>query len=77
MASDNSISAREFGQLESDVKYLRQEVQDLKSTLDNMSKVISDMNKSVSQAEGGWKTVLFLISAGGAIGGFIARFLPH
>jgi chromosome condensin MukBEF ATPase and DNA-binding subunit MukB len=70
------ISAREFGQLETEVKHLRGEVENLVKTLDTMAGQIREMRDAMAQAKGGWKTVMTLVSISGAIGALIAKFYP-
>lgn len=64
------ISAREYGQLEQQVKQLTADVHSMRATME-------EMNSFMQQSKGGWKVIVILSGVMGAVGGAIGWALSH
>lgn len=54
------IDARSFGQLEGKVEALTKMVADQKSTLEKLNSQLSEVSQTLSEAKGGWRTLLWI-----------------
>lgn len=68
--SDESIDRRDYGRLEAQVEQLTKDVHALKETVE----VMRDM---MQQAQGGWRTLMFLSGVAGTVGASIAWAVGH
>ncbi len=62
----SDIDPRDFGRLEAEVESLRNEVAGLRAD-------VRELLAIVSQAKGGWRTLVMVGSVAGAIGAFLAK----
>jgi len=67
---ERMIDPREFGRLEQEVKQLASQMTTIQTTL-------SQINETLSEAKGGWRTLMLLGGAGAAIGGAITWAAQH
>lgn len=67
---ERMIDPREFGRLE-------QEVKQLTLQMTTMQALLTDMNNTLSQAKGGWRTLMLLGGAGAAAGSAVTWALSH
>jgi hypothetical protein len=75
--STDEISARDFGRLESEVNALRELVRAQTVAMDTMSGRLDTMNATLSEARGGWKTLMWIGGAAGALGSGVTWILTH
>jgi hypothetical protein len=75
--SDDIISARDFGRLESEVNSLRDLMKAQTLAMNTMAQRIDAMNTTLSEAKGGWQTLMWVGGSAGAIGSVITWFLTH
>ena len=68
--SNETIDPRDYGALEQQVKQLVSDVHSLKTTVETMSLMMS-------QAQGGWKTMMALSGIAGTIGAAVSWFTTH
>jgi hypothetical protein len=61
-----SVDPREFGRLEGEVIAMRREIDELR---DDVKKLLA----AVENARGGWRTLLMVGAAAGALGGLITK----
>lgn len=52
------------------------EITHLKDTQDKMLDTINRIDKTLSEARGGWKTLMLVAGIASTVGAFIAKFLP-
>ncbi len=62
----SEIDPRDFGRLEAEVENLRNEVAGLRTD-------VRELLQIVSTAKGGWRTLVMVGSAAGAMGAFLAK----
>ena len=67
---ERMIDPREFGRLE-------QEVQQLSKQMEGMQMTLTSINNTLSEAKGGWRTLMMLGGAGAACGSFVTWALSH
>lgn len=58
--------------LERDMKYMRQEVQEMRA---EFAAALASINTTLSEAKGGWKTLMWVGGAGASIGIFATKAL--
>jgi phage shock protein A len=71
------IDARAFGQLEGEVKALHAMLTEQNATLASLQKQISDLTTTLSEARGGWRTLLWLGGASAAAASAVTWALQH
>jgi len=78
------IDARAFGKLEGDVQSLGRILEDQNATLAQQNEVlkaltaqVGELRTTLSEARGGWKTLMWLGGAAAAVGGFVTWALNH
>lgn len=54
------IDARAFGQLEGEVKALHQMMTEQNKTLSLVTEQLSEVRQTLSEAQGGWRTLLWI-----------------
>lgn len=62
-------------QLHRDIGRLEGRVMALESTVAEMKEMIGDMHETITQAKGGWKTLIVVGSIGAAIGTGLTKIL--
>jgi len=67
---ERMIDPRDFVRLEQEVRQLSSQVTDMRKTLDTI-------NDTLSQARGGWRTLMLFGGAGAAVGSAISWALSH
>jgi hypothetical protein len=67
---ERMIDPREFGRMEQEVKQLTAQVAGMQATL-------TEINNTLSQAKGGWRTLMLLGGAGAAAGSLVTWALSH
>lgn len=67
---ERMIDPRDFGRLEQEVRQLSTQVTDMKKTLETI-------NDTLSQARGGWRTLMLLGGAGAAVGSAVSWVIQH
>lgn len=78
------IDARAFGQLEGEVKALAQMLEQQNKTLESQNETLESLirqlaavSTTLSEARGGWKTLLWIAGASASAAGFISWILQH
>jgi predicted secreted protein len=71
------ISARDFGRLESEVTSLRDLVRAQTMAMQAMTARIEAINVTLSEAKGGWRTLMYVGGAAGSIGAGISWIISH
>lgn len=68
MADDNGVQ-RKIGEHDASIATLREDMTELKAD-------VKAILAKVNEVKGGWRVLLGIGAAGGAAGGFIAKYLP-
>lgn len=71
------INAREFGQLEAEVRNLKHIVEVQAATLKDMNKELETISHTLSEAKGGWRTILWLSGTSATVGAIITWIASH
>lgn len=73
----STIDPRDFGRLESEVEALSDLVRSQTTAMANMSARLDTMNATLSEARGGWKTLMLIGGAAAGLGSAISWALAH
>jgi len=71
------IDARAFGQLEGEVKALHAMLSEQNKTLASLSAQLDAVTKTLAEARGGWKTLLWIGGAAAAAASAVTWVLQH
>lgn len=71
------IDARAFGQLEGEVKALHAMLAEQNKTLADLSSQLDLVNKTLAEAKGGWKTLVWLGGVSASAASAITYLLTH
>jgi len=80
MDEKDIMTARELATHASDIAHLQNDMDKLVASCAAMQKTLGDIEKTLSEAKGGWKMLLLVGGAGGAIGSFLTSlpsWFPH
>ena len=70
-------TARELATHASDIKHLQADMDKLVQDMEEIKKSLYEINKTLSEAKGGWKVLMMIGGAGGAVGSFITWVVAH
>jgi hypothetical protein len=71
------IDARAFGQLEGEVKTLTKLLEDQAATLLLLQTQLAAVQTTLSEAKGGWRTLMWLAGIGAMSGSAVTWVLSH
>lgn len=72
------VQARiDISRLEAQVEHLTQGMTDLREIVRQLSDNLATMNTTLSEAKGGWKTLMAVSGAAATAGAVVSKFLPH
>ena len=54
-----------------EIKHMQQDMDDMKADIEEIKKSLADIHKVLSEARGGWKTLMWAAGAGSAVTAFI------
>jgi len=54
-----------------EIKHMQQDMDEMKSDIEEIKKSLADIHKVLSEARGGWKTLMWAAGAGSAVTAFI------
>lgn len=72
---DIEMDDRAFGRLEGLFDGMEKKVSDIQGDVDKINTNLADMNKILSQAQGGWKMLVWVSGFSAVVGGAVAKFL--
>lgn len=75
--SDSIEVARELATHASDIKHLQSDMDKLVQDMEEIKKSLQSIQQTLSQAEGGWKVLLFIGGATNAITALIAYYFGN
>jgi prefoldin subunit 5 len=64
-------TARELATHASDIKHLQQDMDKMVKDMEDVKKCLNAIQKTLSEASGGWRTLMYVGGAAGAIGAFV------
>jgi prefoldin subunit 5 len=73
-------TARELATHASDIRHLQDDMDKVLESIKTMQATLTAIDKTLSEAKGGWKMLLLIGGAGGAVGSFLTylvNWLPH
>jgi len=62
--SEVAVQANEISHIQKDMDEMKSDIEQIKKSLDNIDKVLSE-------AKGGWRTLMWAAGAGGAVAAFV------
>ena len=68
---------RELATHASDIRHLQNDMDKLVEDMEEIKKAIIEINKTLSEAKGGWKTLMWAGGAVSAVTGFIGFVAGH
>lgn len=77
MASPEIETARELATHANDIKHLQDDMDRLVSDIDLIKHALQNIDRKLSQAEGGWKVLLFIGGLSNAITGALVYFFGN
>ena len=79
MTEESIKTARELATHASDIKHLQEDMDKMLASMKTMQITLAAIDKTLSEAKGGWKMLMLVGGAGGAIGSiltYLASALP-
>jgi len=75
MSEDAIQTARELATHASDIKHLQDDMDKLVASVALMQQTLTAIDKTLSEAKGGWKMLLLIGGAGGALGSLLTHVI--
>lgn len=73
MSEPSQIDARAFGALEAEVRHLREKIEVQAGLLRDAMRDLRTLNDILTQARGGWRVMVIVGGAAGALGAFASK----
>jgi hypothetical protein len=67
------VDLQEFGRLQAEVSALRRDMDRMAHVLDDMNQTLSEVQRELSEARGGWKTMMLLGGASATLGALVVK----
>lgn len=71
---DQLETIRELATHATEIKHLQADMDRLVKDMDDIKKTLSEINTTLAEARGGWKILMMVGGAGGALGGLVTHF---
>lgn len=71
MTEDAIKTARELATHASDIRHLQDDMDKMLESMRTMQATLTAIDKTLSEAKGGWKMLMLVGGAGGAVGSFL------
>lgn len=71
MTEESIKTARELATHASDIRHLQDDMDKMLESMKAMQTTLSAIDKTLSEAKGGWKMLMLVGGAGGAVGSFL------
>jgi hypothetical protein len=71
MTEEAIKTARELATHASDIKHLQDDMDKMLESMKTMQATLTAIDKTLSEAKGGWKMLMLVGGAGGAVGSFL------
>ena len=66
---------RELAVHETEIKHLQADMDKLVNDMDDIKKTLSEINTTLAEARGGWRILMMIGGAGGALGAIVTQFV--
>jgi prefoldin subunit 5 len=73
--SDSIETARELATHAADIRHLQDDMDKLVESMAAMQKSLAEINTTLSEAKGGWKVLMMIGGAGGALGAVLTQVI--
>jgi hypothetical protein len=67
---------RDLGKHDAQIEALERDMKEMKADLRRVFEKLEQINTTLSEAKGGWRTMMWVAGASAAAGGLISKFLP-
>jgi prefoldin subunit 5 len=74
MSPDPIETIRELATHANEIKHLQTDMDRLVSDVHDIKKTLNAINSTLAEARGGWKVLMMVGGAGGALGGVVTHF---
>ena len=75
--NDHIETARELATHANDIKHLQDDMDHLMKDISTIKHSLADINKTLSEAKGGWKVLMWAGGAASAVSGFAGFIAGH
>lgn len=75
--TDSIETARELATHAADIRHLQEDMDKLVESMTAMQKSLAEINTTLSEAKGGWKVLMMIGGAGGALGAVITQIIHN
>lgn len=75
MSDENLI--REIATHGAEIKHIQDDLDSIAAEMIEVRKALAEINKTLSEAKGGWKVLMMIGGAGGAVGSFFTWVITH
>jgi len=75
MSDDQLI--REIATHGAEIKHIQDDLDSIAAEMKEVRIALAEINKTLSEAKGGWKVLMMIGGAGGAVGSFITWAVQH
>ena len=65
---------RELAVHETEIRHLQADMDRLVADMDDIKKTLNDINTTLAEARGGWRILMMVGGAGGALGAILTQF---
>lgn len=72
-----SIDPREYGVLEANVKNINDTLRKQVEAIDKLSERLREVEDTLAEAKGGWKVIMWIAGASGAVGALGALLIKN
>jgi prefoldin subunit 5 len=73
--TDSIETARELATHAADIRHLQDDMDKLVESMAAMQKSLAEINTTLSEAKGGWKVLMMIGGAGGALGAVLTQVI--
>lgn len=68
---------REIATHGAEIKHIQDDLDEIAKEMKQVREALAEINKTLSEARGGWKILMMIGGAGGAVGSFITWVVAH
>ena len=75
MSTPEILTARELATHAADIKHMQEDMDKMLESMKNMQATLTAINATLSEAKGGWKVLMLVGGASGAVGAVIVQLV--
>ena len=68
---------REIATHGAEIKHIQDDLDEIAKEMKQVREALAEINKTLSEAKGGWKVLMMIGGAGGAVGSFVTWVVAH